>query len=81
MVKHASSHGLSVFVCTIISVVLVDLFRPFLPGLFIVFENYSQAILSFIPLPITPKLFNIILVASILGILWGIFFKLRFDRD
>lgn len=81
MIKHASSHALSVFVCTIISAVIVELFKPLLPELFKKFEIYSVKILEIIPVPISPQYFNILLLATILGILWGIFFKLRFDRD
>ncbi len=81
MVKHGSSHGLSVFVCTIISVIFVDLVRPLIPDLFKEFEGVSQKLLSYIPIQISPKYFNILLIASFLGVLWGIFFKLRFDKD
>lgn len=81
MVKHASSHGLSIFMCTIISAIIVELFKPLLPELFAKFENYTQQILNYIPIPIDPKYFNILLIATVLGIIWGIFFKLRFDRD
>lgn len=81
MIKHASSHGLSVFMCTIISAIIIELLKPLLPELFSKFEIYSKKILEFIPLPISSEYFNILLIASVLGILWGIFFKLRFDRD
>lgn len=81
MVKHASSHGLSVFMCTIISAIIIELLKPLLPELFAKFEFYSNKILEIIPIPIAPQYFNILLIASVLGILWGIFFKLRFDRD
>lgn len=81
MVKHASSHGLSVFMCTIISAIFIELFRPLLPELFAKLESYSHRILEIIPIPISPQYFNMLLIASVLGILWGIFFKLRFDQD
>jgi hypothetical protein len=81
MVKHASSHALSVFMCTIISAILVELIKPLLPELFAKFESYTQQILSYVPIPVDPKYFNILLIATILGIIWGIFFKLRFDKD
>jgi hypothetical protein len=81
MVKHASSHGLSVFMCTIISALIIELFKPLLPDLFAKIESYSNKILEIIPIPISPQYFHILLIATVLGILWGIFFKLRFDRD
>ncbi len=81
MVKHASSHALSVFMCTIISSVLIELLKPLLPGLFAKFEGYSKKILQVVPIPISPQYFNLLLIATVLGLLWGIFFKLRFDRD
>lgn len=81
MVKHASSHGLSIFMCTIISAIIVELIKPLLPDLFATFENWSSELLDVVPIPISPQYFNILVIAALLGILWGIFFKLRFDRD
>lgn len=81
MVKHASSHALSVFMCTIISAILIELIKPLLPELFAKFESYTQRLLNYIPIPVDPKYFNILLIATVLGIIWGIFFKLRFDKD
>lgn len=81
MVKHASSHALSVFMCTIISSVLIELFKPILPEVFAKFETYSKKILEVVPIPISSEYLNILLIATLLAILWGIFFKIRFDRD
>lgn len=81
MVKHASSHALSVFMCTIISSVLIELFKPLLPEVFAKFETYSKKILEVVPIPISSEYLNILLIATLLAILWGIFFKIRFDRD
>ncbi len=81
MVKHASSHGLSVFMCTIISAIIIELFRPLLPDIFAKIESYSNSILEIIPIPISPQYFNILMIASILGIIWGVFFKLRFVKE
>jgi hypothetical protein len=67
--------------CTIISAILIELIKPLIPELFAEFEKYTNKILQIIPIPISPKYFNILLIATVLGILWGIFFKLRFDRD
>jgi len=81
MVKHATSHALSVLICTIISAFLIELLRPLFPAIYSKFQILTAYILNKIPIPISPKYFNILLIATVLGILWGIFFKLRFDRD
>ena len=81
MVKHASSHGLSVFVCTIISSFLIELLKPLLPKVFEKVDSYSSIILEYIPLPISGYYLSILILASLLGIIWGRFFKLRFVKD
>jgi hypothetical protein len=80
MVKHATSHGLSIFMCTLISAVIVELFKPLLPDIFARLENFSTYILDYVPIPISVKSFSVLLIASVLGVFWGIFFKLRFVK-
>jgi len=81
MVKHATSHGLSIFSCTIISSLIVELFKPYLPEVFSKLKFVSEKIVTLSHLPLSPESMNILIIASALGIIWGIIFKLRFVKD
>lgn len=80
MVKHSTSHGFAVFGGTITAAILVELLKPLLPEYFKSFEEISSKILAFTHLPMSLKSFNVLLIATILGLLWGIFFKWRIDK-
>ena len=77
MVRHASSHGFSVLMCTILSAFLIDLLRPVLPRFMSYLEDTSNYIVTVFSLPFSVQQFNVVLVASILAMFWGIFFKLQ----
>ena len=77
MVRHGSSHGLSVLVCTFLAAFLIDVLKPILPGLVARMARISDWFVAVFSVPFSPDQFNIILVASFLAILWGIFFKMR----
>lgn len=80
MIKHASSHGLSVFMCSIISAIIVELLILYLPIVLEPVSKLSLFILTYLPIPIPVEQLNIVLLASLLAALWGIFFKLRFVK-
>lgn len=77
MVRHATSHGFSVLMCTIISPFLIDVIRPALPRLMNYIEKISGFLVALFSLPFSVQEFNIVLVASILAMVWGVFFKLQ----
>ena len=77
MIRHATSHGFSVLVCTIVSAFLIDILRPELPRLMNYIENVSKFVVPLFSLPFTVHEFNIVLVASILALIWGVLFKLQ----
>jgi hypothetical protein len=79
MVRHATSHGFSVFMCTILSALLIEVIAPVVPEYMGYLENVSQFIVTFFALP-SVKEFNIVLVASFLAMFWGIFFKLQIRK-
>ena len=81
MVRHAASHGLSIFVCTIISAIMMEIVKPLLPELFAKFRALSESIIRITHIPLSAEVLNIVLVASILGIIWGIFFKIRYVKN
>jgi hypothetical protein len=81
MVNHGSSHGLAVLICSILAAILVDLLRPHFPVLLDRLSALSNWFLKYVPIPFNTEQFNIILVASILAIIWGIFFKLSLKKE
>jgi len=80
MIKHSTSHGFAVLGSTIVSALIVEVIKPLLPGVYKWMGKMSERILSYIPVSIPVKYFTILLIATILGFLWGAFFKSRFDR-
>ena len=78
MIKHATSHGLSVLVCTVLSSLIVEVFKPLLPNFFIKTVAYSEEMSGFLGINIPTEVLNTLLIATILGFIWGIFFKIRF---
>lgn len=77
MVRHATSHGFSVLMCIIISEFLIEVIRPVFPQLIFFSEGISENLVNFFHLPFSIQEFNRILIASLLAIFWGVFFKLQ----
>lgn len=74
MLKHGSSHGFSVLVCSIIAALLIKYLEPKLPDFFSWLEQFSEIIL--LRLKIEPSEFlSVIVVTAVLAFVWGIFFK------
>jgi len=80
IIRHASSHGLSVLICTVASAFLIELLKPLLPNLMTGFNKISTKIVSSLYLPMTVENMNILLLATLLAVIWGIFFKLRLKK-
>lgn len=81
MIKHGSSHGFAVLICTIIYAALIDLLRPHFPGILERLTKLSNLIVDYIPIPFSSEQFNVIVVASILAIIWGVFFKISLRKN
>jgi len=79
MIKHASSHGFSVFMCTITASFLVEILKPLIPGLMTRIKNLSQFLIELLAIPLTTEFLTIIILASFMAVVWGIFFKIRYD--
>jgi hypothetical protein len=77
MIKHGTSHGISVFACTVLASFLVEFLKPVLPKIYEVFDRASLWMHSKIYIPVSVEQLSITLIASVLAILWGMFFKLR----
>jgi hypothetical protein len=81
MVRHAVSHGLSVLLCTVTAAVLIEVIRPVVPGVIKVGENLSRFVFDKLSLNVSYSLFNIVFVATFLGLLWGVFFRMRYRKE
>ncbi len=80
MIKHGTSHGFSVLACTVIASFLIELFKPLLPSIWGHIDNASIWMIKNFKIPVSVEYLSITITASVLAILWGIFFKLRFHR-
>jgi glycerol-3-phosphate acyltransferase PlsY len=81
MIRHGSSHGLAVLVCTVVAALLVDLLKPHFPVVLERLTRFSNWLVHYIPVPFSTEQFNIIVIASILAIIWGIFFKMSLIKE
>jgi len=74
MKRHMSSHALSVFVCTISSSLLMDVFRVMVPKLYDMLSIPSAMAIYYLNLPFTIQGFSTLLLASFLAMIWGMAF-------
>jgi vacuolar-type H+-ATPase subunit I/STV1 len=79
ILRHASSHGLSVLICTVVAAFLVKYIDKKVPNFFNWLENQSTLILKKFNL-VPADFLVVILVTAILAFIWGIFFKLSLPR-
>lgn len=80
MIKHASSHGLSVLICSILAALIVSLLDPLAPKLLSKVNTLSDKVVISMSLPLEAEFLSIILIAMLLAIVWGVFFKISQDR-
>lgn len=80
MVRHASSHSFSVLICTILAAFLIEILKPLMPRFMTTMEDLSYRLVTVFSIPINVDSFTIILIASLLAILWGMFFKLSYNK-
>lgn len=81
MINHGASHGFSVLFLTIVAAFIFELLRPLIPILMSKLAIISEPIIKRLKIPITNDMFNIILLAFILAIIWGMIFKSKFDKN
>ena len=75
MVKHASSHGFAVLICTVTSAFLIEVLKPLLPEFYRRVQILSIRLIHLFDIPIHVEFLNVIILASILALIWGMFFK------
>jgi len=76
MVKHATSHGFAVLMCTIISAFLINTLSQLLPQVIRKVDELSILLINQFNVPLSIEYLSISIVASLLAMLWGIFFKI-----
>ena len=74
MKKHATSHGLAVLVCTIVSGVLVKVARDYYPHAVEVVETRISGFVCKLGWDISSNDLTSLLVAFVLAFLWGVAF-------
>jgi hypothetical protein len=77
MIRHGSSHGFAVLVCTISAALLIDIIKEKIPGFISSLDNFSERIVLLFDIPLHYGYVSTILFAAILAFIWGVFFKLR----
>ena len=80
MIKHASSHGMSVLICSILASLIIKFIEPLFPKITDRAEEMSVIAVKTLHLPIDAKYLGIIIIAMFLAALWGIFFKISQRR-
>jgi len=80
MVRHGSSHGFAVLICSIAAALLVELIRDKIPRMISWLDGISEKIVSVLSIEANPNYISTLLFASILAFIWGVFFKIRTSR-
>lgn len=75
MIKHGSSHGIAVLVCTLSSGFLVSMIRHYLPELMVHVDNVSAWLCEYFNLPYPFPFVEKMLVAALAASVWGIAFS------
>lgn len=78
MVKHGTSHGISVLATTILAAFMIEILKPMMPTIWNRIDKVSIRLIDNFLIPVSIEHLSITITASLLAILWGIFFKLRF---
>lgn len=77
MVRHGSSHGFAVLVCTIAAALLIELVRDKIPRVVASLDGFSEKLIALFNIPFPPNYISTVLFASMLAFIWGVFFKIR----
>ena len=80
MIKHASSHGLAVLICTVISALLIELLKGVFPSLHAEVLSVCAEFVANNDLSIEPSMIATVIIAVGLGLIWGIAFKFAFKN-
>ena len=81
MLKHATSHGLSMLFCSIAAAFMIETSKPIWPELTLLLNKASFWLQDYIGNKISIEYLNIIIAASVLAFIWGIVFKRSFWKE
>lgn len=77
MYRHGSSHGLALFLCTVASSILVHYLKPLFPPITKFLESVAGMLVDKAKIPLPKDTMVVIMVATVLAFIWGIFFKMK----
>lgn len=81
MIKHATSHGLSVFFCSVAAAFLVETTKPIWPQLNQLLIKVSIWLQSYMKIDLSIDYLNIVIAATALSVIWGMIFKLSQSKN
>ena len=67
MIRHGSSHGLAVLICTLASGFLIAMLRAFLPEVLDMLSKISIFVCTLLHLPYPQKSVKLILIAALMA--------------
>lgn len=76
MIHHATSHSMSVFVCSILGAFLVEMSKPLWPQAHQFLVTFSLWIQERLELPVSLPFLTIVIAAAGLAFIWGAIFRL-----
>ena len=77
MIRHGSSHGFALLICTVAAALLIELIRPKIPNIIAFFDDFSYRLIALFNLPLESHFMSVIIAASMPAFIWGVFFKIR----
>ena len=75
MMRHGGSHAFCVLVCTLASGFLLAMLRAYLPELLYFISQSSVFVCDLADLPYPPKYVELIIVATVAALIWGVAFS------
>jgi len=78
--RHSFHHGLSFLLAVVLSVLVGELIRSQLPGVFKIFDKWSNSLIRFFKLDISTKTVSIFILAFIIVIIYGFIFGILEKR-
>ena len=59
---------------------MVELFKPLIPEALTKLDYYSAIVVNSLNIPMPIEIMSLIIIATILGLIWGLLFKWKFIK-
>lgn len=79
MRRHAASHSMAVLITTVTAYLIAYTLRTLIPAWIEALEGVAQGVLTTTSLPMSKEALAVMLIAGLLGIIWGIGFHLAHE--